>query len=447
MTIRVVTDTTMTADTEMTANTTMTTDTAMTADAMMATDTVIATDTEMATTAVITINELEQLEETQRTIIDIRPESEFLRDSFPGAVNVPGPEIERELELGSETESGRLPEAPCLYLLCHTGTRSGELARRLSMRGIAAMSVEGGYRAYVRLRQQRELAREAEVLERTRETERSIIKKYRKNIWCRFTKAVREYELIEDGDRIAVCISGGKDSMLMAKLFQELKKHGRNNFDLVFLVMNPGYHKENWQIIQNNAKLLGIPLTVFDTEIFDIVADVEESPCYLCARMRRGYLYHHAKALGCNKIALGHHYDDVIETILMGMLYGGQIETMMPKLHSLNFEGMELIRPMYLIREEAVKAWRDYNGLHFIQCACRFTENCTSCGGGTGSKRDEMKALIRQLRAQSDVIEQNIFNSVKNVNLNKVIGYKKDGQTYHFLDTYTAANDPQPTRE
>lgn len=273
-----------------------------------------------------------------------------------------------------------------------------------------------------------------ETAERTEEIERSIIKKYRKNIWCRFTKAVREYELIRDGDKIAVCISGGKDSMLMAKLFQELKKHGRNNFDLVFLVMNPGYHEENWRIIQNNARLLGIPLTVFETDIFDIVAGVEESPCYLCARMRRGYLYNNARELGCNKIALGHHFDDVIETILMGMLYGGQIETMMPKLHSLNFEGMELIRPMYLIREDAIKAWRDYNGLHFIRCACRFTEHCA--GGTADSKRDEMKSLIRQLRDSSGVIEQNIFNSVKNVNLNKVIGYKKDGKTYHFLDTY-----------
>lgn len=273
-----------------------------------------------------------------------------------------------------------------------------------------------------------------ETAERTKEIERSIIKKYRKNIWCRFTKAVREYELIRDGDKIAVCISGGKDSMLMAKLFQELKKHGRNNFDLVFLVMNPGYHEENWRIIQNNARLLGIPLTVFETDIFNIVAGVEESPCYLCARMRRGYLYNNARELGCNKIALGHHFDDVIETILMGMLYGGQIETMMPKLHSLNFEGMELIRPMYLIREDAIKAWRDYNGLHFIRCACRFTEHCA--GGAADSKRDEMKSLIRQLRDSSGVIEQNIFNSVKNVNLNKVIGYKKDGKTHHFLDTY-----------
>ena len=273
-------------------------------------------------------------------------------------------------------------------------------------------------------------------LERTKEIERSIIKKFRKNIWCQFTKAVREYELIQDGDKIAVCISGGKDSMLMAKLFQELKRHGKNNFELVFLTMNPGYNEENWELIRENAGTLGIPLTVFETDIFNIVEDIESSPCYLCARMRRGYLYSHAKELGCNKIALGHHFDDVIETILMGMLYGGQIETMMPKLHSLNFEGMQLIRPMYLIKEEAVRAWCSYNGLRFIQCACRFTEQCADGIGEKTSKRDEMKELIRQLRGMSDVIERNIFNSVKNVNLNKIIGYKKDGQAHHFLDTY-----------
>ena len=273
-------------------------------------------------------------------------------------------------------------------------------------------------------------------MERTKEIERSIIKKFRKNIWCQFTKAAREYELIQDGDRIAVCISGGKDSMLMAKLFQELKRHGKNNFELVFLTMDPGYNAENRELIRENAKTLGIPLTVFETDIFNIVEDIENSPCYLCARMRRGYLYSHAKELGCNKIALGHHFDDVIETILMGMLYGGQIETMMPKLHSLNFEGMQLIRPMYLIKEEAIRAWCSYNGLRFIRCACRFTEMCEGGSGEKTSKRDEMKELIRQLRGMSDVIERNIFNSVKNVNLNKIIGYKQDGQAHHFLDTY-----------
>lgn len=387
----------------------------------------------------ITVEQLEQLEKEQldhkdRNIIDVRPESEFARGSFPGAVNIPEKRLREDLTL--------LPQTGEVYLFCHTGTKSGELTEWLAEKGIDAVNVEGGYRSYLRLCLEREVAsmqadeQDGALHERTKEIERSIIKKYRKNIWCQFTKAVREYELIEDGDKIAVCISGGKDSMLMAKLFQELKKHGKNNFELVFLVMNPGYNEENWQIIQNNAKILGIPLTVFETDIFDIVADVDNSPCYLCARMRRGYLYHNAQSLGCNKIALGHHFDDVIETILMGMLYGGQIETMMPKLHSQNFDGMQLIRPMYLIKEDAIKAWRDYNGLSFIQCACRFTENCTSCGGGKGSKRDEMKQLMKQLRESSDVIERNIFNSVKNVNLNKVIGYKKDGEAHHFLDTY-----------
>lgn len=273
-----------------------------------------------------------------------------------------------------------------------------------------------------------------ESIDRTREIERSIIKKYRKSIWCCFTRAVREYELIRDGDRIAVCISGGKDSMLMAKLFQELKRHGKNNFDLVFLVMDPGYRRENRLLIERNAALLDIPLTVFESDIFDAVVSVEDSPCYLCARMRRGHLYANAKAMGCNKIALGHHYDDVIETILMGMLYGAQIETMMPKLHSQNFAGMELIRPMYLIREEDIRAWCAYNGLRFLQCACRFTGDCAD--GVKSSKRQEMKELLAMLRTRSDVIEQNIFNSVKNVNLNKVLGYKKDKVTHYFLDDY-----------
>lgn len=276
---------------------------------------------------------------------------------------------------------------------------------------------------------------EMKMEERTKGIERSIIKKFRKTIWRKFTKAINDYELISDGDKIAVCISGGKDSMLMAKCFQELKRHGKNNFEPVFMIMNPGYNKVNWELIQYNADVLGIPLTVFETEIFDAVAAIEQSPCYLCARMRRGHLYHQAKELGCNKIALGHHFDDVIETTLLAMLYGGQIETMMPKLHSQNFEGMQLIRPMYLIKEESVKAWRDYNQLKFIQCACRFTEQCAD--GGTGdSKREEVKLLLRQLRAQSDVIEMNIFNSVKNVNLNKILGYKQDGVSHFFLDEY-----------
>ena len=222
----------------------------------------------------------------------------------------------------------------------------------------------------------------------------------------------------------------------MAKLLQELQLHGKVKFDLVFLVMNPGYNEDNWNIILNNAKLLGIPINVFESDIFNIVADVDKSPCYLCARMRRGYLYSHAKELGCNKIALGHHFDDVIETTLMGMLYSGKVETMMPKLHSKNFEGMELIRPMYMVREADIKAWRDYNNLHFIQCACRFTERCATCGGEKGSKRDEMKELIAELRKRCDTIDMNIFNSVHNINLKTVIGYHKGDWTYNFLDDY-----------
>lgn len=268
------------------------------------------------------------------------------------------------------------------------------------------------------------------------EMERGIIKKFRKPIWRQFTKAINEYQLVEAGDKIAVCISGGKDSMLMAKLFQELKRHGKVPFELVFLVMNPGYHEDNLAIIENNARILGIPLTTFESEIFDVVSDIDKSPCYLCARMRRGYLYSRAKELGCNKIALGHHFDDVIETILMGMMYGGKFETMMPKLHSQNFEGMELIRPMYMIKEQDIKAWRDYNGLHFIQCACKFTESCASCSDGQTSKRDEMKRLIEGFRKTSKFIDHNIFRSVHNVNLRTIIGYHKDDMEYNFLDDY-----------
>ena len=270
-----------------------------------------------------------------------------------------------------------------------------------------------------------------------KDVERSIIKKFHKDIWRKFTKAINEYELIQDGDKIAVCISGGKDSMLMAKLFQELERHGKKNFEVVFLVMNPGYNEVNYQNIIDNAKFLNVPITVFDSEIFDVVAGEGDSPCYLCARMRRGYLYSKAKELGCNKIALGHHFDDVIETIVMGMLYGAQIQTMMPKLHSTNFEGMELIRPMYLIREEDIIHWANYNGLKFIRCACRFTEKCDTCDDvGKVSKRMEVKNLIRELREKSPYIEMNIFRSVENVNVNTVIGYKKDGVRHHFLDEY-----------
>ncbi len=266
--------------------------------------------------------------------------------------------------------------------------------------------------------------------------EDSIKKKFHKSLFSRFSKAIVEYELIQPGDKIAVCVSGGKDSFAMAKLFQELKRHNKIPFDLVFLVMDPGYNKENRETIEKNANLLEIPITVFETDIFESVFNIEKSPCYLCARMRRGHLYHRAKDLGCNKIALGHHYDDVIETILMGMLYGGQMQTMMPKLRSANFEGMELIRPMYLIREETIKAWRDYNGLKFIQCACKFTKNCATYGP-SGSKRMKMKELIRTLEREDKGIEQNIFRSVENVSLKTVIAYKdKEGVRHRFTDDY-----------
>ncbi len=382
----------------------------------------------------ITIEELEALKDAEKTIVDIRPQDQYMRGTFPGAVSLPASQLEEQYE----EETARLDKMHPVYVMCHTGEKSQEWVRRLTGDGFDAVNVEGGYRAWLRLSLSRFVGGEFEAdrEEKRARIEQSIIKKFRKPIWRAFTRALNTYDLIQEGDKIAVCISGGKDSMLMAKLFQELKKHGKFQFETVFLVMNPGYNADNWKIIQDNAKLLGIPLTVFESDIFDTVATIEQNPCYLCARMRRGHLYAQAKALGCNKIALGHHFDDVIETILMGMLYSGKIETMMPKLHSQNFEGMELIRPMYLIKEDAVKAWRDYNGLQFIQCACRFTENCVSCGGGRGSKRDEMKELIAHFRKESDVIEKNIFKSVHNINLKTVIGYHKDDWTYNFLDDY-----------
>ena len=382
----------------------------------------------------ITIEELEALKDAEKTIVDIRPQDQYMRGTFPGAVSLPASRLEEQYE----EETARLDKMHPVYVMCHTGEKSQEWVRRLTGDGFDAVNVEGGYRAWLRLSLSRFVGGESEAdrEEKRARIEQSIIKKFRKPIWRAFTRALNTYDLIQEGDKIADCISGGKDSMLMAKLFQELKKHGKFQFETVFLVMNPGYNADNWKIIQDNAKLLGIPLTVFESDIFDTVATIEQNPCYLCARMRRGHLYAQAKALGCNKIALGHHFDDVIETILMGMLYSGKIETMMPKLHSQNFEGMELIRPMYLIKEDAVKAWRDYNGLQFIQCACRFTENCVSCGGGRGSKRDEMKELIAHFRKESDVIEKNIFKSVHNINLKTVIGYHKDDWTYNFLDDY-----------
>ena len=269
------------------------------------------------------------------------------------------------------------------------------------------------------------------------DVEQSIRIRFKKTIWSKFTRAINTYDLVKPGDRIAVCISGGKDSMLMAKCFQELKLHNKFDFTVKFLVMDPGYNKANRKLIEENARNLNVPIAIFESDIFESVFHIEKSPCYLCARMRRGHLYAYAEELGCNKIALGHHYDDVIETILMGMLYGGQIQTMMPKLYSTNFTGMELIRPMYLIREHNIKAWRDYNELTFLQCACKFTENSAMLDNEENvSKRVEIRELIKTLKKTNPFVEGNIFKSVENVNLQTIVAYKQDGIKHHFLDDY-----------
>lgn len=377
------------------------------------------------------IRTIEELQEDTREkqIIDIRDAADFEKETYSGAVNIYWEELAAHMD--------EIRKDCPVYLLCYTGQKSEEIAEELTEQGYEIYSIKNGYRAWLKMKLSKMMADHNAAEQRTKDIERSIIKKFRKPIWRRFTKAIREYELVQDGDKIAVCISGGKDSMLMAKLFQELSRHGKKNFEVVFLVMNPGYNEINYQTIKDNAQILNVPITVFESDIFNIVASEEQSPCYLCARMRRGYLYSKAKELGCNKIALGHHYDDVIETILMGMLYGAQVQTMMPKLHSTNFEGMELIRPLYLIREADIIHWANYNDLHFIQCACRFTEHCASCGGTEkGSKRAEIKELIHELAQKDPVIEYNIFRSVENVNLNTVIGYKQDGVRHNFLDTY-----------
>ena len=267
--------------------------------------------------------------------------------------------------------------------------------------------------------------------------EQSISKKFRKEIWTPFIAAVKRYELIQEGDKIAVCISGGKDSMLMAKLMQLLQKYSEVPFELVYLVMDPGYNELNRQKIESNAALLNIPITIFETNIFEVANNTDHSPCYLCAKMRRGHLYSKAKELGCNKIALGHHMSDVIETTVMAMFYGSQLQAMMPKLHSKNFEGMELIRPLYCVNEEDILAWKRYNDLEFIQCACRFTENCTACdNGGGGSKRQEIKTLIRRLKRDNPDIEKSIFNSIHSVCLDTFPGYKENGAEHSFAEIY-----------
>ena len=332
----------------------------------------------------ISISEMLKLKSDEYVVIDIRDEIAFTYGTINGAVNIPQNQLKERLDT--------LPTDKLLIICCKSGIISDPVAENLREHGFNAANLKEGYYGYM-------LANLKSGNDRAKDVERSINKKFHKEIWSKFTAAINDYQLVEEGDKIAVCISGGKDSMLM-------------------------------------AKLLNVPITIFESNIFESVLHVEKSPCYLCARMRRGHLYNKAKELGCNKIALGHHYDDVIETILMGMLYGGQVQTMMPKLHSTNFEGMELIRPMYLIRENEIKRWRDYNDLHFIQCACKFTDTCTSCNPDNASKRQEIKNMIKQMSKINPQVESNIFKSVENVNLDTVIAFKKDGVKHNFLEKY-----------
>lgn len=381
-----------------------------------------------------TIEEYEQ-DSRQKYLIDMRRSEDYDRETMQGAVNYEYERWEERLPELQEKQAGPV------YLLCYTGDRSDDWAEQLQEMGYEAYSITGGYQAYLSRELKDMMERldteEQESEQYCREVERSIVKKFRKDIWRKFTQGINEYEMIKDGDKIAVCISGGKDSMLMAKLMQLLQRYGDVPFELTFLVMDPGYNEKNRKKIEENAKILNVPITVFETNIFDVANSVDKSPCYLCARMRRGYLYSRAKELGCNKIALGHHFDDVIETTLIGMFYASQLKAMIPKLHSTNFEGMELIRPMYCIHEEDIIAWMNYNGLEFIQCACRFTENYTLNNNEGGmSKRQEIKMLIRQLKKDNPLIDKSIFNSIHAVSLDTMPGYKTHGKTYSFLDNY-----------
>ncbi len=375
--------------------------------------------------AEITIEELADIHPSLYRFCDVRDEVSYRYGSIPKAEN-----ISNIVELAEE---GKLDKNISYVLYCMKGIQSMDMAYELRGMGYDAVSLKGGYAAWLTSSYREDYE------DKQKEVETSIRKTFHKCIFSPFAKAINEYELLKPGDKVAVCISGGKDSMLMAKLFQEIKRHNKFDFELVFLVMDPGYSEVNRLVIEKNARMLGVPITIFETQIFDAVYDVKQSPCYLCARMRRGYLYSKAKELGCNKIALGHHYDDVIETILMGMLYGAQVQTMMPKLHSTNFEGMELIRPMYYIREDDIMRWRDFNNLHFIQFACHFTDTCSSCreDGTTASKRMEIKQLIKDMKKVNPYVEGNIFKSVYNVSLGTVIEYKdKDGVKHNFLENY-----------
>lgn len=375
--------------------------------------------------AEITIEQLADIHPSLYRLCDVRDEISYRYGSIPGAECV-----ENILDQAKE---GNLDTDKSYVVYCMKGIQSRDVAYGLRNYGYDAVSIRHGYSEWLMS------SFNSDYGDKQDEVEKSIRKRFHKSLFSKFAKAINEYDLLQEGDKVAVCISGGKDSMLMAKLFQELKRHNKFAFELVFLVMDPGYSEVNRLVIEKNARKLGVPITTFETEIFDAVYEVEKSPCYLCARMRRGYLYSKAKELGCNKIALGHHYDDVIETILMGMLYGAQVQTMMPKLHSTNFEGMELIRPMYLIREDDIIRWRDENNLHFIQCACHFTDTCSSCrdNGTSVSKRMETKQIIARMKEMNPFVESTIFKSVTNVNLSTVIAYKdKSGVVHDFLEDY-----------
>lgn len=378
----------------------------------------------------ITVDELNAIEADKLYLVDIRDEAAFERGSVTGALNL----NPLELQQGGYD----LPEDKLIVCICMWGKISLGLADNLRKLGYTAVSLQGGYALWLQKKLEKETAAAAVDDKRLKHIETSLRKKYKRKISGKFVETICDYKLVEAGDKIAVCISGGKDSMLMAKLFQELKRHNKIPFELVFLCMDPGYNEMNRHIIEENAKLLQIPLTFFSTDIFESVFHVEESPCYLCAKMRRGYLYRKARELGCNKIALGHHFDDVIETNLMSMLYSGAIRTMMPKVRSTSCPGMELIRPLYRIREADIKSWRDDNGLYFIQCACKFTETCSTChtDGTTDSKRLEVKKLIAKLAETNPQVPGNIFHAMENVNLDTVLQYKQNGKDHSFMENY-----------
>ena len=373
----------------------------------------------------ISPEEWEKEEYKNFTAIDIRDEAEYELGHIDNALWMSISNLLRE--------DRALDKSKAYLLYCKYGTISRELGERLLDEGYRVANLSGGYGQYILMK-----IKSASEDERREEIEKSLRKKFKKSVFTPFAKAINDFALIQEGDNICVCISGGKDSMIMAKLFQELKRHNKFPFSVQFLCMDPGYNEYNRKIIEENAKLLDIPLQFFESDIFESVFEIESSPCYVCARMRRGHLYSKAKELGCNKIALGHHFDDVIETVLMGMLYSGQFQAMMPKLHSTNFPGMELIRPLYYVREDDIKHWRDYNKLNFIQCACKFTETCSTChtDGTTSSKRLETKKLIAELKKTNPFIEKNIFRSTENVSKQTILGLKDKGIKHSFLEWY-----------